>query len=249
MKLRALLFDVDGTLADTEEAHRRAFNGAFGRHGYNWHWDPDTYRDLLRVAGGRERLVHFINRLGLSEDRARECVADVPAIHRTKTSLYTHAVAAGEVQLRPGVQRLVDSARSAGLQVAIVTTTSAANVRALMAANPLLSADWFDSVVTGERAPRKKPAPDAYLEALAELGIEASAAVAIEDSRNGLLAAAAAGIPVVITWCQWTEHQDFSGALMVLPSLGDPQAPLPSEAGQTFPWLELEHIAEALEHG
>lgn len=249
MKLRALLLDVDGTLADTEEAHRRAFNGAFARHGYNWHWDRDIYRDLLRVAGGRERMVHFINGLGLSADRTRECIAEVPVIHRTKTSLYTHAVTAGEVQLRPGIQRLVDSARAAGIRVGIVTTTSAANVRALMAVNPRLSADWFDSVVTGERAPRKKPAPDAYLEALAELGIEASAAVAIEDSRNGLLAAAAAGIPVVISWCQWTAHEDFAGALMALPSLGDPEAPLPPEAGQTFPWLELEHIEEAMPHG
>ncbi|MEQ8515774.1 MAG: HAD-IA family hydrolase, partial [Chromatocurvus sp.] len=207
----------------------------------------DAYRDMLRVAGGRERIIYFIEGLGLSAQRAQECIAEVPVIHRTKTSLYTHAVSEGEVALRCGVERLVDSARRAELRLGIVTTTSDTNVRALLSASPGLNADWFDSVVTGERSPRKKPAPDAYHDALRDLDIEPGDAVAIEDSRNGLLAATAAGIPVVITHCQWTAHEDFTGALMVLSSLGDPELPLLPGADRAFDWLGLADIEEALQ--
>jgi HAD superfamily hydrolase (TIGR01509 family) len=251
--LRALLFDVDGTLADTEEAHRQAFNGAFARHGYNWRWDRDQYRELLKVTGGRERIAHFVRGLGLGAARERECLGEIGALHATKTVLYTHAVSSGDLPLRPGVKRLIDEARGAGLALGIVTTTSSANVVALLSATlGTDSARWFSTIVTGERVHAKKPAPEAYDIALAELGVAAADCVAFEDSENGLQASQAAaqgaGIATVITPCQWTEHQQFPGALFLLPHLGDPAQPLAAGDAQRLaqPWLSLTDLEEVL---
>jgi HAD superfamily hydrolase (TIGR01509 family) len=249
--LRALIFDVDGTLADTEEAHRRAFNGAFARHGYNWHWEPEQYRNLLQITGGRERIAHFIRGLGLDPDREGECLAEVADLHGTKTALYSHAVREGMVTLRPGVARLLRSARRAGLALAIATTTSPGNVNALISATlGEETLDWFGSVVTGDRVLAKKPDPEAYRLAVAELGLEPAACIAFEDSANGLAAATAARLRAVVTPCQWTRHERFPGALRVLPHLGDPSEPLPVEArrGLREAWLTLDDLEEVLRH-
>lgn len=252
MTLRALLFDVDGTLADTEEAHRQAFNGAFARHGYNWTWNRDGYRELLKVTGGRERIAHFIRGLGLGEARERECLREVPELHGTKTALYTHAVSSGAVALRPGVERLLAEAHAAGLRLAIVTTTTAANVTALLQATLGDGAEGgFASIVTGERVRAKKPDPEAYTLALAELALAPPQCIAFEDSANGLAAAAAAGLPTIVTPCQWTDHERFTGALAVLEHLGDPGTPLRVSPGIALarPWLSVDDLREGLRHG
>jgi HAD superfamily hydrolase (TIGR01509 family) len=250
MALSALLFDVDGTLADTEEVHRQAFNGAFSRHGYTWYWSPQEYADLLRVTGGKERISAFIRSLNLGSQREDECLAQVMEIHRIKTELFIHTIEAGGISLRPGIERLLGDARGAGLRLAVVTTTTAANVESLLGATlGETSLDWFDVVIAGDRVPAKKPAPDAYHAALDALALPPEACVAFEDSRNGLLAAQAAGVRTVVTPCQWTRGQDFSEAWLVLPELGEPTQPLPAAAAARLRqrWLTLDDLGA--EHG
>ena len=245
MTVRALLFDVDGTLADTEEGHRRAFNGAFARHGFDWEWSRSQYRDLLAVTGGKERISAFIRSLQLDSHRENQFLAEVGALHRTKTALFSQHVRAGEVSLRSGVERLLRDALRTGTRLAVVTTTTPANVHSLLVATQGPEAPgWFDVIVAGDQVAAKKPAPEAYLEALRRLGLEPRDCVAFEDSRNGLLAARAAGLRTVVTPNQWTAGQDFSDAWLILPELGDPERPLRREdaAALRAQWLTLEDL-------
>lgn len=249
MRLQALIFDVDGTLADTEEAHREAFNDAFAAAGLAWQWDRARYAALLRVAGGRERIAHFVEGLGLDAEERARVLACVPQIHADKTCRYAERIAAGAVPLRPGVARLIAQARERGLRLAIATTTSPENVAALLEATLGAQArDWFASVVCGNAVAKKKPAPDAYLCALAELGLAANACVAFEDSANGLRAARAAGLCTFVTPTAWSEGEDFSGAALVIPHLGDPAQPLDAASARRAgaPWLTLEALERQL---
>ncbi|RMG29414.1 MAG: HAD family hydrolase [Gammaproteobacteria bacterium] len=234
--LDGLLFDVDGTLAETEELHRQAFNQAFSERGLDWHWERDLYRDLLRVAGGRERIRHYLQRFH------PEALADpdidrlIRELHARKTAIYTERVARGDLPLRPGVARLLEEARAAGLRLGIATTSSPENVEALLRAN--LGADalgWFTAIVAGDSVPRKKPAPDVYLRALEALGLSSQAALAFEDSDNGVRAARGAGLPVLVTVSDYTRGQDFSGADLVVDSLGAPGRPVRILSGQAPP--------------
>jgi HAD superfamily hydrolase (TIGR01509 family) len=240
MSVRALLFDVDGTIADTEETHREAFNAAFREHHLPHVWEPDEYRDLLAVTGGRERLAHYFESARVAWSHG--LVADV---HRTKTMKYGELVASGSVPLRPGVARLWDEAREAGLRLGITTTTTEANVHALLeAALGTGAASRFAVLACGDVVPAKKPAPDVYLHALAVLGLAPHEAVAFEDSTPGLASAKAAGLFTVVTPCQWTERQDLSAADVRVSHLGDPAAPLSGEDAVRAggPTLTLERI-------
>ncbi len=208
-RLKALIFDLDGTLADTEEAHRQAFNEAFAAAGLGWHWDIPLYRRLLAVAGGKERILAFAPATP-KEDAAR--------LHQDKTGRYGALVARGAILLRPGVAELIGEARAAGLKLALATTTSRANVEALLAVH-FPQGSPFDLVVAGEDVANKKPDPEAYRLALAGLGVCAQEALAIEDSEAGLKAALGAQLACLITTNAWTEGGGFSGARAVLPSL------------------------------
>lgn len=222
MRLRALVFDVDGTLADTEEIHRRAFNAAFAEHGLPWKWSRRRYAELLKIAGGKERIAHFIAGLGLPPADASRMNDLVPDVHRAKTRRYAAMVAAGPVPLRPGVTRLLQEARAAGVKLAIASTTSAANVEALL--RQALGAQWsgwFDALACGDSVARKKPAPDVYFLALETLGLAAERCIAFEDSANGVAAARAAGPYTVATPSEWTAAEDFSGADLLLPHLAE----------------------------
>lgn len=220
MVLRALIFDVDGTLAETEEAHRDAFNRTFAEFGLPWSWDQALYRELLRVSGGKERIRAFVARHDPA--RATPGLDDlVASLHRRKTELYTAAVAAGGVPLRPGVERLIGEARDAGLTLAVATTTTRANVLALMdGATGGAGHGWFATLVCAEDAPVKKPDPQAYILALDRVGLPASACMALEDSVNGVRAARAAGIPVVVSESVYTAGDDFTGACAVYSDFG-----------------------------
>ena len=222
-KLKALLWDVDGTLADTEEAHRAAFNQAFEEAGYNWQWDRKTYRELLRVAGGRERMEHYMRTC--QRDHADDPAETAERLHPRKTEIYNELLRAGKVALRPGVVRLVQEAKAAGLTQAVVTTTSPANVRLLLEQGLGEAGEWA-AIVDGGDAPNKKPAPDAYLIALERLGqklrLTPEECLALEDSENGVKSARAAGIPVLVTQNDYTEGDDFTGAVAVLDCFGDP---------------------------
>ncbi len=219
--LRALIFDVDGTLAETEEVHRAAFNAAFAGAGLGWDWDQALYRELLAVTGGKERIAHF---LAAHRPAGRTLTGpEIATLHRDKTARYSELVAGGGMSLRPGVARLMGEAREAGVVLAIATTTSADNVDVLL--RTTLGPDspgWFAAIGAGDVVPVKKPAPDIYLWVLDRLGIDATEAVAFEDSPNGLAAARGAGIPTVVTPGLYTEPSDFVGALAVVAGLGEP---------------------------
>jgi HAD superfamily hydrolase (TIGR01509 family) len=223
----ALIFDVDGTLADTEEAHRQAFNDAFDAHGLKFRWSRELYRELLQVTGGKERLAPFFDRSGLATGERERLSRLIPRLHASKTSFYGERLGRGKVPLRPGVRRLFAEARAAGVRLAIASTTSAENVAALLqGALGDEGLTQFSVIATGDAVPRKKPAPDIYLLALSRLGVTAAGAVAFEDSAIGVAAAKAAGLLTVATPSEWTRGQDFAAADLVLPSLADPESPL-----------------------
>lgn len=220
--LQALIFDVDGTLADTELAHMAAFNEAFVQEGLSWQWDESLYTRLLEVSGGKERITHYWRQvqpdLKIIDNSA--FVDTVQRIHDQKSAVYERLVNDGQVHLRPGVLRLIEQAHDAGIQMAIATTTSPVNISALM--STAIGPDWqrlFKVIEDAYTAPRKKPHPQVYLQTLSRLQLPASACLALEDSANGLRAAIAAGLPTVITTNAFTVRQDFAGALAVLPDL------------------------------
>jgi HAD superfamily hydrolase (TIGR01509 family) len=248
--LRALIFDVDGTLADTEEAHRQAFNAAFAQAGLDWYWDENLYTRLLRVAGGKERIAHYWHMIGPDEVRVPYSPTDVQSpyvrrvideIHASKTRHYEDRIGNGKLSLRPGVERLIREAQAAGVPMAIASTTTACNIDALL--RTPLGPDWrrfFAAVCAADTVPRKKPAPDVYLAALAGLGIPADDCLAFEDSENGLRAATAAGIPTLVTPTGYTDLQDFEEALLVVPHLGDPELPMAQRIpGTDHRWIDL----------
>lgn len=232
MTLKALLFDVDGTLADTERlGHRPAYNRAFRKLGLPFRWGPKLYRKLLSQPGGQERLLHYLKRyrpdLG---EHAQAAAADVHAwvrtVHALKSRYFRRMVRRGAVPLRPGVARLMREARAAKLRIAIVTSASRATLKPLLrhSLGPELMKE-IELFVCGEDVQHKKPAPELYLTALARMDLAARDCVAIEDSAMGLAAATAAGVATVITTNDYTSHEEFERALLVLDNLGEPGAP------------------------
>jgi HAD superfamily hydrolase (TIGR01509 family) len=211
--LDALIFDVDGTLAETEEAHRLSFNQAFAEAGLGWVWTRDDYRQLLKVTGGKERIAHFLDRDAIVVDDPKALIG---RLHARKTEIYTGAVASGALAFRPGIEALMTDARRRGVALAIATTTSRPNVDALIDA--VLGREartWFAAVACGDMVVAKKPAPDVYLLALAELGLPAARAIAIEDSANGVRSARAAGLSVIATPSLYSAEDDFSEATII----------------------------------
>ena len=234
--IEALLWDVDGTLAETErDGHRVAFNRAFDSLGLPWRWDVPRYGELLRITGGRERLLADIATRGDAPTQPAEREALALQLHRLKNAFYAELVHGGGIALRPGVQALVDEAAVRGLAQAIVTTTSRANVDALLGQQ--FGDDWrdvFTVAVCGEDVPAKKPHPHAHWLALQQLDLSPRAALAIEDSSPGAAAARAAGVPVVVTCSVYFADDAIEGAAAVGPGLHarrgwQPAASLPGD--------------------
>jgi HAD superfamily hydrolase (TIGR01509 family) len=222
MSQRALIFDVDGTLADTEEIHRQAFNAAFARHALPWHWGRRIYSDLLKVAGGQERLAWFVELIDIPLRDKAVLKDKIAAIHADKTRFYAQRAAEGEIPLREGIEALIVEARKAGLRLAIASTTTRVNVESLLRHTLGASAiDWFDTIGTGDATVLKKPAPDIYRLVLDRLKLTPDEAIALEDSAIGLSAAKAAGVCTVVTPTTWTEDEDFSAADAVVSTLSD----------------------------
>jgi HAD superfamily hydrolase (TIGR01509 family) len=231
--LRAVLFDVDGTLADTEEIHRQAFNAAFTDAGLDWQWSRSLYHELLAVTGGKERIRYFLERERPDFELPADGDAFIAGLHASKTRAYVDALESGKVPLRPGVERLLKDVRNAGLRLAIVTTTTPDNIIALLEHSFSLPVeDWFEVIAAGSVVPNKKPAPDIYDYTLQQMDLSPDACIAVEDSLNGLQSAVAAGITTLITVNPFTEHQDFSGAAAVLDHLGEPDMPCKVLAGE-----------------
>ena len=226
MALEALLFDVDGTLADTErDGHRVAFNMAFADAGLDWEWSEELYGELLSVTGGKERIRHYLDNYNTEFKRPDNLDEFIAGLHRSKTDFYTQLLSEGRIPLRPGVERLLNEARDAGLRLAIATTTTPANVHALLA-NTLGedSESWFEVIAAGDIVPAKKPAPDIYTYAMDKMNITADKCIAFEDSHNGILSSSDAGLRTIITTNGYTHDHDFNGAVMVLSDFGEPDA-------------------------
>jgi beta-phosphoglucomutase-like phosphatase (HAD superfamily) len=222
--LKALIFDVDGTLADTEAVHLEAFNHAFAQVGLDWHWSHGDYADLLEISGGKERLRHFwhLTHPDMTDLGGGALSDTLNRLHEIKTAYYENAVNEGRVQLRPGVLALIKAAHADGLKLGIATTTSPVNVAALL--RKAIGDDWrmmFMAVGDASTSPLKKPNPQVYLQVLSDMAVPAARCLAFEDSPNGLRAARAAGLQAVITPTEFSAHRDFDGALRVLPSLAE----------------------------
>ncbi len=233
-KLEALLFDVDGTLADTErDGHRVAFNAAFKQAGLDWYWSEELYGKLLAVTGGKERIRYYLEKFNTGFQHPEDLTGFIADLHKSKTGHYERILNEGEIPLRTGVQRLLEESRTAGMRMAVVTTTTPANVSALLSNS--LGADgerWFEVIAAGDIVPHKKPAPDIYNWAMEKMGLVPEQCLALEDSRNGYLSARDADInAIVITVNGYTEEDDFTGAPMVVSHLGEPGNPSQSFDG------------------
>jgi len=223
---KALIFDVDGTLAETEEAHRDAFNRAFADWRLGWEWSMADYRELLRTTGGKERIAAY--QAGLPALARRLDMDEIRALHAAKTAYYSDILARGDLALRPGVRGLIDRARNAGVRIAVATTTSAPNVDALcQCCWGVPAGEVFEVIASGDQVADKKPAPDIYHLALQKLGMSASDCLAFEDSGHGITAARACGLDVIVTPSIYTDGDDLSAASWRYESLDESRGLFP----------------------
>ncbi|MFZ0254730.1 MAG: HAD-IA family hydrolase [Gammaproteobacteria bacterium] len=231
-RLKALIFDVDGTLADTEHLHLRAFNLAFADADLDWHWSAPLYRTLLKVAGSRERIRHFIDEYHPDLNQRADQEALLLQLQTSKNRYYADLVCQGEARFRPGVGRLLQEAQAQGLQLAIASTAGYDNIRVLLEMNLRTGAtDCFALIAAGDVVEQKKPSPAIYRWVLAQLQLKPRDCIAFEDSHNGVRSAVGAGIPTVVTVNDFTINDDFAGAAMVLDCLGEPKRPFRVLAG------------------
>jgi HAD superfamily hydrolase (TIGR01509 family) len=217
--LRAVIFDVDGTLSDTErDGHRVAFNEAFEAAGLTYRWSVEEYGELLTTTGGRRRIERYLRSRGHSP---AESAALAAALHRDKTRRFTELVRTRAMAARPGAAELINALRAEGVAVAVATTGTSDWVLPLL--DTLFGIDAFDVVVTGSDVTDLKPDPAVYLETLARLHLPAADAVAVEDSTNGVRAAVSAGLRCVAVVNGYTRDQDLSGAVAVLDDISRPE--------------------------
>ncbi len=223
-ELKALIFDVDGTLANTEkDGHRVAFNLAFQQAGLDWDWTVALYGKLLTVTGGKERIRYYLDEFNQHFKRPENLDDYIAELHKSKTAIYTRLLSEGLIPLRVGVKRLINEAREAGLRLAIATTTTPANVSALLThAMDEDAESWFEVIAAGDIVPAKKPANDIYCYALEKMGLEPDDCLAFEDSHNGILSSLGADLETIITINDYTHDHDFNGALLVLDHMGEP---------------------------
>ncbi len=225
--LSALLFDVDGTLADTErDGHRVAFNRAFAEAGLDWEWSEVLYGKLLAVTGGKERIRFYLDKFNSAFQRPAALDDFIAGLHRSKTRHYVQMLGEGMIPLRPGVRRLLLEAREAGMRMAVATTTTPENVSALL--QNALAADameWFEVIAAGDVVPAKKPAPDIYCYAMEKMGLSPAECIAFEDSQNGIRSSLGAGLKTIVSINGYTADDDFSGAAIVLDHWGEPEQP------------------------
>lgn len=226
-ELKALLFDVDGTLADTErDGHRVAFNRAFQEAGLDWDWSVERYGELLDVTGGKERILYYLQQFNTDFKAPENLTGFIADLHKKKTAHYLEMLQQGAIPLRNGVERLLHEVREAGFILGVSTTTTPENVTYLLEATlGKESLDWFDVIAAGDVVPAKKPAPDIYLYAMEKLSLGAENCLAFEDSGNGILSSHAADLRTIVTINDYTTSHDFSAADLVLDQFGEPDSP------------------------
>ncbi|MFK5947822.1 MAG: HAD family hydrolase [Methylococcales bacterium] len=234
--LQALIFDVDGTLADTErDGHRVAFNQAFKHAGLDWNWSVELYGKLLAVTGGKERMAYYLENFNTSFPTDDKTPQMIKELHQSKTVFYTELLSTGAIPLRPGVKRLIQEARDQGIRIAISTTTTPANVTALLEhALGEGSTDWFEVIAAGDIVPAKKPAADIYVWALEQLNLKPQDCLAFEDSANGVKSSLGANLKTIITINDYTKTDDFTGASLVLDQMGEPDNAFTTLSGENF---------------
>lgn len=233
--LKAIVFDVDGTLANTEETHRQSFNSAFEEFGLGYHWSEQEYADLLSISGGRERITAYLKARNFNCNNELDLRDFALRLHQRKSEIYRENLIAGHVGLRNGVMRLISEAKLKGVKLGIATATSRANVETLLQHN--LGNDGlaqFEVIVTSDIVKDKKPSPVVYQFAIAELGLTPETCIAIEDTSNGNRAARAAGLKTIITTHAFTIDNDFTGASLVINQLGEPDKPFSVISGNSF---------------
>ena len=222
MTIKAIIFDVDGTLADTEDGHRKSFNKAFAENGLGWNWDVALYDKLLKVTGGKERIKYFVESFLTGFTKPEDFEEFVKHLHKVKTAHYTTMLREGHIPLRPGIRQLIADARNSGIRLAIATTTSPENVATLLQQGlGVDSESWFEAIGCGDIVPHKKPAPDIYFWVLRKMGLPAADCIALEDSENGLRSSLAAGIKTFVILNRYTRNQNFDGAAGVFDDLND----------------------------
>lgn len=243
--LKALIFDVDGTVADTErDGHRPAFNLAFKEHNLDWQWSVETYGKLLAVTGGKERIKFYINDFLTDFNVPSDIDEFALMLHQCKTKHYLAMLSKGAIPLRPGVKRLLLEARAKGYRLAIATTTTPENVTYLLK-NTLgeESINWFDVIAAGDIVPAKKPAPDIYTYALNKMGLNADECIAFEDSENGVLSSSQAGLITIVTENGYTHNDSMKAAAIRLDNMGEPNAAFKvingKAKGKTFLDMEM----------
>lgn len=249
--LKALIFDVDGTVADTErDGHRIAFNSAFEESGLDWTWSVDLYGRLLSVTGGKERIRYYLDHFNQKYPKPDNLDAFIAELHALKTQYYTQLMSQGHIPLRPGVERLLKEAMEQGIRLAIATTTTPKNVEVLLTQTlGSESLSWFDVIAAGDIVASKKPASDIYDYALKELGLSAGNCLALEDSHNGLLSSLGANLKTIVTVNDYTRDHDFTGASQVLSDLGEPNQANQQLSGYQCkaPWVDIQCCRAILE--
>ncbi len=247
--LDAIIFDFDGTIAETERlGHRVAYNAAFAESGLDWVWDEPLYGELLAVGGGKERIAQYIERYRTDGARIPERAALIADLHARKQRIFGTLVEA--IAFRPGIGRLVSEARAAGVRLAIATTAAPSGVNALLDRDPLLR-DAFTLIAAGDIVAQKKPAPDIYRYVLERLDADPRRCVAVEDAAIGCAAAVAAGIPTLVTVSDYTRDEQFPAAAAVLSDLGEPHLPAQTLAGAAPPkgFVDLAYLRELVAMG
>ncbi len=219
------IFDVDGTLADTERnGHRVAFNQAFAEAGLDWDWSESLYGELLSISGGKERINHYITHYLPQSQRPSNQEAFSQQLHRAKSQYYRQLLDQGQIPLRSGVKRLLEEAKAAGVRLAVATTSSLDNTIALLKTH-FKEDDYFEVIAAGDIVANKKPSPEIYHYVLEQMNVSAQDCLVFEDSQAGLTASVTAGLKTVITVNGYTAHQDFSEAILVIDQLGEPSQP------------------------
>ncbi len=245
-EIEVLIFDVDGTLADTERnGHRIAFNMAFADAGLDWQWTVPLYGELLRITGGKERLLHFIEHYHPSFDPPMNLTSFIAELHKSKTNHYKEILAHGKIPLRTGVRRLIEEAREQGLRLAIATTTTPINVSTLLKYSLAPDSEtWFEVIASGDVVPNKKPAADIYKYTMERLSVDPEQCVAFEDSVNGVRSSLGAGIKTIVTVTDYTKDEDVNAASLVVDHLGEPDEPFQVLAGdaQDEHYVDIELI-------
>lgn len=235
MKLNAILFDVGGTIAESEEIHRVSFNEAFKEFGLNWYWDEAIYRELVFIGGGKERIKHYITRAWPEMLKQKNLTKYIESVHKIKGQIYEEFLNDSQLKARPGIIRLLKELKNEKIRLAIVSDTTEANLINLfkkgLGINPI---EWFEILAHGGCTIQKKPSPDIYLWTLERLKLPPESCLAIEDAPRGVDSAIDAGLKVLVTPSIYTLEEKFEKSSLLLSHLGEPEEPFNVIKGDAF---------------